>query len=78
MITPDNQIPLDDQNDSENDDQQSQQDIHGNGFDDLPEDGDHVENDTDPNKLKQAYEAAESAFTLNLGEDGDGKTDDDE
>jgi hypothetical protein len=77
MITPDNQIPLDDQDNSENDDQQSQQDIHNNGLDDTPEDGDIVDY-ANPDKLKQAYEAAESAFTLNLGEDGDDKTDDDE
>ena len=62
MITPDNQIPLDDQHNAENEDQQSQQDIHGNGFDDLPEKGDIVDY-ANPDKLKQAYEAAESAFT---------------
>ena len=77
MITPDNQIPLDDQDDPSNEDQKSQQDIHGNGFDDLPEDGEIVDEDQS-DKLRQAYQAAESAFTLNLGEDGDSKTDDDE
>jgi hypothetical protein len=68
MITPDNQIPLDDQDNSEADDQQSQQDVHSNGFDDAPEAGDTVDY-TDPDKLKRAYDAAESAFTLNLGDD---------
>ena len=76
MITPDNQIPLDDENSSEADDQQSQKDIHSNGFDDAPEDGDTVDY-ADPAKLQQAYDAAESAYTLDLGE-GDDATDDDE
>jgi hypothetical protein len=75
MITPDNQIPLDDENDSEADDQQSQKDIHSNGFDDSPEDGDTVDYD-DTDKLNQAYRASESAYTLNL--DDDGPTSDDE
>jgi hypothetical protein len=69
MITPDNQIPLDDSDNSEADDQQSQQDIHSNGLDDAPEPGDIVENDSEPDKLQQAYDAAESSYTLNLGDD---------
>jgi len=69
MITPDNQIPLDDSDNSEADDQQSQQDIHSNGLDDAPEPGDKVENDSEPDKLRQAYDASESAYTLNLDED---------
>jgi hypothetical protein len=69
MIIPDNQIPLDDSDNSEADDQQSQQDIHSNGLDDEPEPGDTVDNDSEPDKLKQAYDAAESSYTLNLGED---------
>jgi hypothetical protein len=76
MITPDNQIPLDDSDNSEADDQQSQQDIHSNGFDDAPEDGDTVDY-ADPDKLTQAYDASEAAYTLDLGE-GDDATDDDE
>jgi hypothetical protein len=68
MIIPDNQIPLDDSDSSEADDQQSQQDIHANGMDDLPEPGDTVDYD-DPDKLKQAYDASESAYTLKLGGD---------
>ncbi len=69
MIIPENQIPLDDSDNSEADDQQSQQDIHSNGLDDAPEPGDTVDNDAEPDKLKQAYDAAESSYTLNLGED---------
>jgi len=68
MIIPDNQIPLDDSDSSEADDQQSQQDIHGNGLDDVPEPGDTVDF-ADPDKLQQAYNASESAYTLNLDED---------
>lgn len=77
MITPDNQIPIDDSDSSESDDQESQKDIHSNGLDDFEED-EIVEDLVDPGKLKQAYDAAESAFTLNLGEDGDTDTGDDE
>jgi hypothetical protein len=69
MITPDNQIPLDDSESSEADDQQSQQDIHSNGLDDAPEPGDTVENDSEPDKLQQAYDASESSYTLNLGDE---------
>jgi hypothetical protein len=68
MIIPDNQIPLDDSENSDAEDQPSQQDIHSNGLDDAPEPGDIVD-DADPDKLKQAYDASESAFTLKL--DGD-------
>jgi hypothetical protein len=75
MITPDNQIPLDDQDSSEEDDQRSQMDIHSNGLDDAPEDGDTVDYEN-PDKLKQAYDASESSYTLNL--DDDGHTSDDE
>jgi hypothetical protein len=68
MITPDNQIPIDDSENSDVEDQQSQQDIHSNGLDDIPEPGDTVDF-ADPDKLKQAYDASESAYTLNLGDD---------
>jgi hypothetical protein len=68
MITPDNQIPLDDSDSSEADDQQSQQDIHSNGLDDAPEPGDTVDY-ADPDKLQRAYDASESSYTLDLGED---------
>jgi hypothetical protein len=75
MIIPDNQIPLDDSENSEADDQQSQKDIHSSGLDDIPEPGDTADY-ADPDKLKQAYDASESAYTLNLDEDDD--TSDDE
>jgi hypothetical protein len=68
MITPENQIPYDDEDNSEADDQQSQKDIHGNGLDDAPEPGDTVDY-ADPDKLTRAYDAAESSYTLDLGED---------
>jgi hypothetical protein len=64
MIIPDNQIPIDDADSNESDDQQSQKDIHSNGLDDIPETGDTVDY-ADPNKLKQAYDAAEASYTLN-------------
>ena len=76
MITPDNQIPLDDSENSENDDQQSQQDVHGNGLDDTAEENE-VDDNSDPASLQQAYDAAEPSYTLNLGDD-DNTTDDDE
>jgi len=68
MITPDNQIPLDDAENSDSQDQQSQQDIHSNGLDEAPEPGDVVD-EADPDKLKQAYDASEAAYTLKLGGD---------
>jgi hypothetical protein len=70
MITPDNQIPIDDSENSDAEDQRSQQDIHSNGLDDLPEPGDTVDY-ADPDKLKRAYDAAESSYTLDLDEDDD-------
>ena len=77
MIIPDNQIPIDDSENNESDDQQSQKDVHSNGLDDLPETGDTVDY-ADPDKLKRAYDASESSYTLNLGDDGDTNTGDDE
>ena len=64
-INPEDNVPLDDAVNSESDDQQSQKDIHSNGFDenfDLPEGNEQ------PNTqiLKQAFDAAESAYTLNV------------
>lgn len=69
MITPDNQIPIDDQNENDADDQQSQKDVHSNGLDDFSED-EIVEDTVDTDKLQRAYDAAESAYTLDIG-DGD-------
>jgi hypothetical protein len=64
-INPEDNVPLDDAVNSESEDQQSQKDIHSNGFDenfDLPEGNEQ------PNTqiLKQAFDAAESAYTLNV------------
>ncbi len=77
MITPDNQVPLDDSENSDAQDQQSQQDIHSNGFDDSPEPGDTVDY-ADPDKLQQAYDASEPAYTLHLDDDPDKDTSADE
>ena len=70
MITPDNQIPLDDSENSEADDQQSQKDVHSNGLDDIPEPGDTVDYE-DPDKLQRAYNASESSYTLDVDDDED-------
>lgn len=60
---PEDHIPLDDALNSEADDQQSQKDIHSNGFDeDFGDDQAAQEPDTD--LLKQAFNASESAYTL--------------
>lgn len=66
MIIPENQIPLDDSENSDSEDQQSQQDIHSNGFDDnsegdVPDDG-----ASDADRLQQANKASEAAYTLNI------------
>ena len=74
MIIPDNQIPLDDSLGSDADDQPSQQDIHSNGFDDVPEPGDTVDY-ANPDKLEQAYDAAEPSYTLNLDDDTNSEQD---
>jgi hypothetical protein len=62
MITPDNEVPLDDSENSDSEDQQSQQDIHSNGFDETPVE----ENSTDMDILQQSYDASESAYTIKL------------
>lgn len=67
MITPENKIPFDDAENSAADDQQSQQDIHSNGLDETVDPQD--EEQADPAMLKQAYDAAEPSYTLNLDED---------
>ncbi|MFD2145235.1 hypothetical protein [Mucilaginibacter antarcticus] len=81
MIAPDDELlpvelPIDDSQPQEVE-QTSQQDIHSNGFDTEAEyDSGMVEADTDA--LDQAYEASEPSYTLNLDDDGDNSTDDDE
>ena len=63
MITPEDRVPLDDAENDDAQDQQSQQDIHSNGFeahiDDSPDD---IEANTD--LLNQAFDASEASFTL--------------
>jgi hypothetical protein len=69
MITPENQIPQDDQQGEEKDDQRSQQDVHSNGFDEADESqGDDIGVD-ESDALAQAYDAAESSYTLNLDDE---------
>lgn len=67
MITPENNIPLDDSERDEADDQQSQKDIHSNGFDE----GDYNDDDQVPDAdlLRQSYDAAESSYTLDFDDD---------
>jgi hypothetical protein len=70
MINPDDEIPLDDQDDADTEDQRSQNDIHSNGFENdvTYQDADEA---TDTDGLRQAYDAAESSYTLNLDDDAD-------
>jgi hypothetical protein len=65
MINPDNKIPVDDSEDSDTGDQQSQQDIHSNGLD---EQFDSATEESAPaiDLLKQASDAAEASFTLDV------------
>jgi len=68
MINPDDQIPVDDAENSDQDDQQSQQDIHSNGLDEnflLTKEDDSPNTDL----LQQAMDAAEPSFTLNVDQD---------
>jgi hypothetical protein len=70
MITPGDEIPLDDSYEDDADDQQSQKDIHSNGFDDENEiDLDEVDEPADIEGLQQAYDASESAYTLDDEDD---------
>ena len=68
MINPDDILPPDDSDESEMDDQQSQRDIHSNGLDedDLP-----LDDEPSADVLKQAYDASESAYTLDFEDDED-------
>ncbi|HJP61885.1 MAG TPA: hypothetical protein VJ844_00500 [Mucilaginibacter sp.] len=68
MIEPENDIPLDDSDDTDREDQLSQQDIHSNGLDE--ERTPRAEgNEPSTDLLNQAFNAAESSYTLNLGDD---------
>lgn len=74
MINPEDNIPLDDSTKSEADDQQSQKDIHSNGFDaDInPEE----DNQQDIDLLNQAYDASEASFTLDTDDENAPETED--
>ncbi|HEY8928073.1 MAG TPA: hypothetical protein VIM55_02720 [Mucilaginibacter sp.] len=74
MITPDNELPIDDSFENDPDDQQSQQDVHSNGLDDFEVD-ELPDEQADTDKLRRAYDASESSYTLHLG---DGPADDDQ
>jgi hypothetical protein len=68
MINPDDEIPIDDAENSDKEDQQSQQDIHSNGLD---ESFLLTKEDSSPNTdlLQQALDAAEPSFTLDVEKD---------
>ena len=60
----DDQLQQDDQlSQTENDDQMSQQDVHGNGFDET---NDPIGETDETPQAQQAYDAAEPSYTLNL------------
>ncbi|MHA4896800.1 hypothetical protein ACXZ1K_18770 [Pedobacter sp. PWIIR3] len=69
MITPENQIPLDDSNNSESEDQQSQKDIHSNGFEETSVPSEDNDQSGDIERLEQASDASEPSYTLSLGEE---------
>ena len=66
MITPENNVPLDDAENPDGADQQSQQDIHGNGFDTTNEGDSEYDGEDDGDRLQQADRASEASFTLDL------------
>jgi hypothetical protein len=66
MITPDDEL-LPDDSQPEDVEQTSQQDIHSIGLDGDDEDAVGEIDETD--KLNQAYDASESAYTLNLDDE---------
>lgn len=61
MKNPEEEQNIDDREISEADDQESQKDIHSNGYEPVQED--NIQ--TDKDILEQSYRAAESAHTLN-------------
>jgi hypothetical protein len=63
MITDENNIPLD--NEDEADDQMSQQDVQSDGIDPVLA-SEEDENASDIDLLQQADEASEASFTLNV------------
>ncbi|ALL05394.1 hypothetical protein AQ505_07765 [Pedobacter sp. PACM 27299] len=64
---PEDNVPLDDALNSEVDDQQSQKDIHSNGFDENFDQPTEQEIEQPPiDLLKQAFDASEASFTLDV------------
>ncbi|MFB9845155.1 hypothetical protein [Mucilaginibacter ginsenosidivorans] len=68
MIEPGDEMPLDDLEGSDKEDQMSQQDIHSTGIDPSEEELEKGK-EADADLLKQSFDAAESAYTLNLDDD---------
>lgn len=64
MINPEDNLPVDDSQNTESDDQQSQKDIHSNGLD--HNDGPLEEEQANPDLLKQAFDASEASYTLDV------------
>jgi hypothetical protein len=78
MITPpenqDDELQQDDQlEQTENEDQMSQQDVHGNGFDETNND---IGETDETSQANQAYDAAEPSYTLNLDDEDNSNGDD--
>jgi TATA-binding protein-associated factor Taf7 len=78
MITPpedqDDALQQDDQlSQTENEDQMSQQDVHGNGFDETNND---IGETDESSQAQRAYDAAEPSYTLNLDDDDNSSGDD--
>lgn len=65
MISRDNKIPIDDSENSDAADQQSQQDVHSNGLDEQF-DSSNEESAPAIDLLKQASDASEASFTLDV------------
>lgn len=66
MITPENNVPLDDSESPDTADQQSQQDVHSNGLDTTNEGGLEYDGEDDGARLQQADKASEASYTLDL------------
>lgn len=62
---PEDNVPLDDAVNSEAEDQQSQKDLHSNGFDENFDKSSAVEL-PEVDLLKQAFDASESSYTLDV------------
>ncbi len=62
---PEDNVPLDDAVNSESEDQQSQKDIHSNGFDENFDKSEEIEL-PEVDLLKQAFDASESSYTLDV------------